>query len=287
MAPDPASDALAIKQLAERLLLHPHPEGPTSVEVFLRRLPDDLWGDIPLPAGSTLLGSVLRMRSGRPTLIEAVLDSDRKPGSILAACETDLTERGWRIYETPGPVHGGFAASRLAEGRILRAGDEGPILMIAATARDGASTDVRMRLDWDMPRQMSSGRDFGASSGAERMPLLRAPSNVRFEALGAGGSTGRWTSDARVFTDRTVADLEAHFAQQLAAAGWQRVAGDADDVVGWSSWQVPGEGNWRGLLLVLAAFRADERSLTMRIEQDRPEDGHGGSTRIVTAYQPD
>ncbi len=211
------------------------------------------------------------MRSGRPTLIEAVLDSDRNPASILAACETDLAERGWRIYQTPGPVHGGFAASRLAEGRILRAGDAGAHSHDRGhRARRRPSTDVRMRLDWDMPRQMSSGRDFGASSGAERMPLLRAPSNVRFEALGAGGSTGRWTSDARVFTDRTVADLEAHFAQQLAAAGWQRVAGDADDVVGWSSWQVPGEGSWRGLLLVLAAFRADERSLTMRIEQDRP-----------------
>ena len=73
MATDPISDE-RMKQLAERLLLYPHPEGPTSVDLFLGRMPDALWGDIPLPAGSTLLGSVLRMRSGRPTLIEAVLD---------------------------------------------------------------------------------------------------------------------------------------------------------------------------------------------------------------------
>jgi hypothetical protein len=51
-----------------------------------------------------------------------------------------------------------------------------------------------------------------------------------------------------------VADLEAYFASQLVEAGWTRVSGRTDDVVGWSSWLVPSEGEWRGLLVVLAAF---------------------------------
>ena len=66
------------------------------------------------------------------------------------------------------------------------------------------------------------------------------------------------------------------------------LAGRADDIVGWSSWQVPGEGSWRGLLLVLAAFGSDERSLTMRMEQATTENGDGGSTSSsLTAYQLD
>jgi len=275
-----------MRDLAQRLLVHGHPEG-ASVELFLGRLPDGLWGDIPLPAGSTLIGSVLYTRAGHPTSIEAVLDSGLDPGSILAVCDRDLAGSGWTAYETPGPRHGGFVPRGTADGRILRAGDQGPILVVAATARDSAPTDVRMRLDWDMPRQMASGHDLNVPSGAARMPALRPPSDIRFEALGGGGSTGRWTSDARVFTDQSVADLETHFALQLVAAGWERVAGRADDVVAWSSWQVPGEGSWRGLLLVLSAFGAGERSLTMRIEQDRPEGSDGGSIRTLTGYRPD
>ena len=60
------------------------------------------------------------------------------------------------------------------------------------------------------------------------------------------------------------------------AAGWARVKGRADDVIAWSSWTLPGEGAWRGMLLVLAPFGAEERSLSLRIESsDREADGPG------------
>jgi hypothetical protein len=88
-----------------------------------------------------------------------------------------------------------------------------------------------------------------------------------------------------VETDRSVAELEAHFASQLVEAGWTRVAGRADDVVGWSTWRLPGEGESRGLLLVLAVFGGQERSLTLRIEEAEPDDnGPGGRsfTRLLT-----
>jgi hypothetical protein len=77
-----------------------------------------------------------------------------------------------------------------------------------------------------------------------------------------------------VETDQAVAQLEAHFAAQLSRAGWTRTAGTADDVVGWSAWQLPGEESWRGVLLVLAAFGGSERHLSIRIDRNQTrEDG--------------
>jgi hypothetical protein len=65
--------------------------------------------------------------------------------------------------------------------------------------------------------------------------------------------------------------LEEHFAGQLIEAGWTRVAGSTDAAVGWSTWEVPGDGSWRGVLVVLAVFESAERFLTLRIEeQEQP-----------------
>jgi hypothetical protein len=67
-------------------------------------------------------------------------------------------------------------------------------------------------------------------------------------------------------TDRAVGDLEAQVTEELRHSGWDRLDSGFNDVFAWSSWQLPGKGNWRGLLLVLAALGHDQRSLSLHIE---------------------
>jgi hypothetical protein len=86
-----------------------------------------------------------------------------------------------------------------------------------------------------------------------------------------------------VETDLPVPDLEVHFSRQLETAGWTRLAGTADDVAGWSSWRLPGEGGWGGILLVLAAFKPAERFLYVRIAAGDAGDG-GYTTGILIAH---
>jgi hypothetical protein len=69
-----------------------------------------------------------------------------------------------------------------------------------------------------------------------------------------GGGGGTWKSDARAQTEMAPMELEAYFAKQLELAGWGRMAGSADETFAWSSWLIPDSGEWRGVLLVLAAF---------------------------------
>ena len=99
-----------------------------------------------------------------------------------------------------------------------------------------------------------------------RRPTLAFVANTAEE----GADTGR--PSRTLETDWSVSKTEMHYADQLARAGWKRIGGSVDETVGWSSWQLPGDGNWQGLLLVLAAFRPGEQSLTLRVEQREPSE---------------
>jgi hypothetical protein len=266
------TDADDLRELAQRLLSHPHPEGPTSIELFVQRLPNAST-NIPSPPGSRLLGSALHSRRGRPTLIEAVYDAEGDSRAVLARYESELTTSGWGVFQGWGGMQGGFMPGGMTgAGQWYRQGEVGPVLMVATIDR-GRATDLRLRLDWEMIRHLPEMRRHPGPVGGERMPPLHAASGIPLRGGGGGGGAGTWHSEATVETDQPVVEVESHFAGQLEQVGWVRVAGSADDVVAWSSWNLPGEGGWRGILLVLAAFGSTERFLYVRIAAADPDDG--------------
>lgn len=122
-----------------------------------------------------------------------------------------------------------------------------------------------------MPRYLPP-RHHG-QDGAERMPNLYPPSGVLLQPRGGGGGGGSWHTDALTTTDTPVGELESHFADQPKEARWKRLSGRADEVVTWSSWQLPGKCKWRELLLVLAAFGQGRRVLALRIESSETSGG--------------
>jgi hypothetical protein len=269
-ASDPQSDSLT---LARRLLTHV-PFGP-DVELVVAGLPSSLARELPLPAGARLLGSVVRTWEGRRMALEAVFDSTGDPAAVLAAYGQQLQELAWEEFrEGPGPPHGGFMPRRSLEGMILRRRGNGPVLR-AAAARDRGTVDLRVTLDWEMARH---AREWGARGQQPwgPMPALYPPEGITVRGRGGGGGGGHWEQLAVAETERAVAELEADFAAQLAAAGWTRKDGRADDTVAWSSWDLPDEGRWRGLLLVLAAFAAGQRSLLLAIESTDMDDAASG-----------
>ena len=56
----------------------------------------------------------------------------------------------------------------------------------------------------------------------------------------------------------------------------------ADYIAAWSSWRLPGEGGWRGILLTLGAFRPDERFLYVWVAGGSSEEG-GYSTGMFSS----
>ncbi len=262
------------KELAERLLHLPYPGGPRlAVEVLLRRLPDDFPANIPLPNDWRLLGSKTYGQVGRPWGLEAVFDAHGARSELLAGYEALVNSRGWSVYGPPELVPRGFTSElAVAPSQEFRVGGEGPILRIIVGGREHMPADVRLRVDWETTRRRP-GPSGAPPPSAKRMPILRSPVGVPLapDASG-GGSEHRWYSYATAETDMPVSALAAHLANQLAEIGWTRIAGDPDDVAAWSSWRLPGEGDWRGLLLVLEAFVPRERSLFLQVEAVQPGD---------------
>ncbi len=89
---------------------------------------------------------------------------------------------------------------------------------------------------------------------------------------GHGGGGWRWSSGATAETDMAPMELEAYFAKQLEAAGWGRTDGSADEFFAWSGWLVPNvppAPEWRGVLLVLAAFPG-WRQVSVSAELNQP-----------------
>jgi len=283
MTAESGSDEQMLHDLAQRLLSHPNPDGPTSVELFLGRFPESLGLEIPMPPASTLLGVALHSRRQRPTLMEAVFDAEREPEEAVAVYERVLAGHGWNSFEQFGGMGGGFVPGGMGIGRAFRRGDEGPVLMVAATTRESKRTDLRLRLDWEIIRHLPEMRMHGRPEGAERMPALHPPEGIPLRGGGGGGSGGSWQSEASLETDLPVAELQSHFARQLERAGWNRAAGSADHVVAWSSWELPGGGGWHGILLVLGA-RPGERFLYVRIEANEPRDG-GGHISSISSFR--
>jgi hypothetical protein len=267
MTTHPTLDEPTLRELAERLLQHPHPDGPTSVELIVGALPDSLPATLPLPAGGRVIGSALYSRGDRRLSMSAVFDVRETPPVALTKYETELTRHGWTTPEDFRPMHGGFVSSETGEWRSYREDDQGPDLTAVVRARDGGSSEVQLRLNWDAvhrPRRSN----HAMPPGADLLPRLHPPAGaVMIRGASGGGGDGHWDTTTTLRTERSVAELEEHLAGQLIEAGWTRVAGSTDAAVGWSTWEVPGDGSWRGVLVVLAVFESAERFLTLRIEE--------------------
>jgi hypothetical protein len=98
------------------------------------------------------------------------------------------------------------------------------------------------------------------------LPALYAPEGVAVQATGFSGGPDHVATEAAAETDRSVAELEAHFAQQLVGAGWLRQDGAAQGPLAWSTWRLPDEGEWSGFLYVLEGPAENERALAVRVE---------------------
>jgi hypothetical protein len=279
-------DPALFRELVERLLSPPVPvaggESP-RVQLFPGALPPDLPFALPLPADSRLIGSAIRPSTAAgpfaPTVgesVDIVLDVPGAPADVLAAYQALLTDAGWSspaVGRAPAP--GGFQSSISTTNALLCLGEQGPYLSIAVLGEPSGPTDMRIHVETMTPGPCSAtpGAPPPLPPGAVRLLPLEPPSGVRLQPIGSGGSPFFTSTDAIAETDLSVADLEAHYARQLEAAGWTRRDGGAGAAVAWSLWSVPGEGEQTGYLAVLDGPGPNRRSLHLQVMTDAAQSG--------------
>lgn len=179
---------------------------------------------------------------------------------------------------------GGIVAMVVVVGTAVGASSGAPFRS-AAAAQPTVPNDVRVRVDASTPGPCANQPGVAPPHppGAERLPAPAAPTGVQLQMNGGGGPN-RSTSDARALTDRRAGASETHFAQQVRAAGWTRVAGEATGPLAWSTGKVPGEGRYEGCLSAMDAPGQNRTELPVQVESASAS--FGGGTSPPTAPMP-
>ena len=267
--PDPDLDRL--RQLVVRLLGQSGvtPDGrPITADILLGDLPADAPIPLLVPPGGRVVGSVLRRAGDDIVGVTAALDVPGTAETIVGFYERELPVRGFRPLPTGFAVQGGFQPTGQPSFRSFCGAPSGPFLNVTIATPPSGPSEVRINGDTlsEGPCGVSGGLAPGFPDGTP-LPLLTPPSGVVVQLGGPfifGGPPmpgNRLVSEATALTDFGVAELEATFAAQLGAAGWTRLAGDADAVLAWSRWQVPGEEGRVGFLYVLTGPGPGQRTL--------------------------
>ncbi len=251
--------------LAERLLAFPNPDGTLpSVQLLPGRLPDDALLSVPVPPNSTVVGSSIRWRGQRPPYIEVVLIVAGEETDIAAFYERELGQQGWKPAAWPSvSAPGGFVSGGVSRPHWFSRGEDGPILVVSIIAQEDGLKDVRVHTQDAFPKTGPSGSGRRAQG---LVPVLRPPAGAPLWGGGGGGGEHDWTSHALGQTGMSPAELESHFARQLLDAGWTRVAGGATGPVASSTWIVPGEEEWHGLLVIAEAPASGRQMLLLRVD---------------------
>lgn len=213
-------------QLAERLLarLYLGPGRPARLQLFPGQLPPDLPFTPPVPPGARLVGSAGGSLDGGTVRADLLYDLDGDADGALAFYRRASAGQGWSAPPVGGP-RGGFMPRQRPVMESFCRGAGGPWYSVALSAMD-AGTELRLHLE-TVDAGPCAPRPVAAPPNAEALPPLYPPEGVALRMLGGSGGLDRWSSEAIAETGQSVAALEAHFARQLAAAGWVRTAGDA------------------------------------------------------------
>jgi hypothetical protein len=319
------ADGDLLRELVTRRLGTQRPAMPGEAQhiaLLPGALPDNLPVRLPIEGQDRLVGSVLYQVEGQAAGWDIVLDANRPVTEVVAAYERALTEQGWQVLAHPPmfmvsrgftpapPPSGGPAPTPAHPGEILdlsavpapmreemsrhwafrpehrtycAPGGAGS-LALTVTPRPTAPADVQIRIDtgqWG-PCAMEEQTDQGI---AGRMPALTVPPGVALMPRGGGGSADEWTSLARAMTDQRAADLAAHFAAQLEAAGWVRQAAGAADPVAWSTWTIPGPPEGHGFLYVLEKPGTPRRDLYVELTASTDPAAGSGDWSFTRTHQ--
>lgn len=277
--PDPALLRVLVTRIAGRYLAIGGPT-PSPAQLLVGHLPDHLPVPLPVPAGSRIVGTLLRGHHG----LTIFLDAPLPPEELRTFFRERLTADGWT---TPAPNQhlpraGGFlpAAAPDRERLLFCQGPRGPALWLQADPATDGQPPVRLELVTDA-RQTPCAPQQGAPGLWQTLPPLTAPPRAQLLSEGGGSSNDMVHTHAKLRTDRELAAVATHYVTQLEQAGWRRTdAGEAGPCA-WSAWRFQdADGqDGQGLLTIVARpDRSGEFLLTLRAEGAAASDGGGWSS---------
>jgi hypothetical protein len=215
-------------------------DGPDNVSLVVGQLPDTLARQMPLPADSEILGSLVY-----PKRTKVYLSANQSVNEINSFYASELSGAGWlpiRQWDW------GFEAAGEQKAAVFCQGEAGSWIELTATAWDPKTTDVRMTVHTAQGQSPCARRE-AAIVGAPPIPILLLPSGA--EVINQVDTTpsmrmrprreeapGFYQSSILFRSTDEPGNLSAHFETILENAGW-KIAGRQDTPEGaWSKWRL-------------------------------------------------
>jgi hypothetical protein len=210
-AQQPAADAIP-RELALALIDRYGPR-EEAADIVVGRVPPSFPPNV-LPANVTILGGI-----ERAPLAHVVLAFREPADTVLARLVRHLEGDGWD-RDDQDEVRGGFVPPPSRQSHRFCRKDAALGVFVTERAAGGSLAHLG---SWKPPDDYRCGTGRRPAPRFDRveLPPLHAPAGAR--ALGAGmGGGGREANEAfmRLETPMHPIDLAAHFAKQLASAGW-------------------------------------------------------------------
>lgn len=276
------NDETDLRELALALLMARYPYAAEGEpQLLLRALPPDFPGDIPLPTGSRVIGSLV---ADKPIV---VLNTGQDDEAVIAFYEKQLAALGWIMPEPILPEqHGGFLESGPSlVGRIPRQGtalyrNDGPSVQIWAYKTPSGHTRVQLTLTPNGAREWRlRHRDMGRPREMYNMlPPIEPPPNTQQSQSGGTVGSDIIEVEARIESLLDLSTLAAHYTTQLEQGGWQRTDGEENGPVAWSTWTFEDEDKepWRSLFVIFKRPDASRQSwlrIVAELAGDRSQGG--------------
>ncbi len=240
---------------------------PRTVDLLPAQLPGDLPLTLPTPPGARLVGSAVVHTRNRTAAWDVMYDTPGRAAEINDFFASALPPLGWDIPRTEDRPARGFYPAVISAPKTGLFCAGGASLLVNTGPTPANTLFVRAHIEANGGLcQPASSAGNGQPSASDVLPGLTAPTGVLLKLTSGAFATDRAATDATAATSMSAADLEAHYARQLAGAGWVRVAGDASGPLAWSTWTVPGMGDLRGYLSVLEVSDQDRRDLHVQVE---------------------
>jgi hypothetical protein len=230
--------------------------GSEQVQLVVGALPDQLPFSLPLPDSANVIGALARSGQfgGTQVYFDTVLTEDE----VFAFYEQALSGDEWQELPAQRGASGFVAPSQTSFTRCYR--DEAALVVYAYPL--GEQTAVGLYIQDDILYSPCSGAQTNTNS---LIPLLQSPDGVRSTGGGSGVSATQQYVSSNLVTDLSVAELAAHYGEQLEAYGWERLSDEATESVASSTWRFTDEdgSDWSGVLAILNTGEASDERLAL------------------------
>ena len=219
-----------------------------------------------VPYEATVLATVtypLPLGSGEREVVLGRVEAT--PRDAAAAYGERLPE-GWFAPEPYEPSPYGFASSEFAERAVTQIGlcpadGTEQVASVEFDPRPGGGSYVKVsRLDIGLAGRCGPGETerppyAAAMDELERqLPSLRAPEGALLRTTGSGGGLDEREQSATLAGAGSLADVAAHFDEQMARAGWASRGSSVEADLAVSTWTHESD---RGLLVLMLTVRPD------------------------------